>query len=641
MCRVLTCLLLFLSLPSFAEPIAPADTADAVDPYALEIKAFVDGYVTARMHDRRVVGVTVSIVRDGKRVYSRGYGFDDHEKRRCVDSSRSLFRPGSISKTFTWTALMQLYEQGKIKLDTDMSEYLPQIQLPNRFNKPITVLDLMAHRPGFEDAAIGHLIIDHPDHVQTLVDYLQTHQPAQVYPPGTTPAYSNYGTGLAGLIVANVSGVPFEDYVEEHLFKPLGMTSSTFREPWGPQRPGGLPETLRTNASKGYIRAGAGYEFTDYEFIGHIGPAGALATTADDMAQWMLAHLGNGAIGDARILNTKTALLMHQQSVTTHPDLPGIAHGFIETRLHGYPGYGHGGGTGHFLSDMVMVPDLGLGIFISTNTTEGGGRLIQGFARDFIRRFYPPGPLFPEEMAAAKESRQDVAGNWIVTRRSHTGPEKIATAMISISFERNGNLIVSGIGEPLRYSAAGEDHYRNVENPDDQIIFERDERGEPLKLLPSIPILIGTRPGLLDRNDVSAATLGLAALTFIGVLLCAWRRMGRGLLPMPAERRAAVMTTVASVAWLIALTLLAIGATTMEDPRIALFHYPTPIILTALWSILLAVLLTAAATVLAIPALQGGSWSMWRRLRHVLVIVVALLISLVLWNNNLVGFHHF
>lgn len=629
--RLFTSLLLLIAAFTHAEP---------ADPYVMELQGYVDGYVTARMNDRGVVGVTVSIVRDGQRVLSRGYGFDDRAKRRYVDSSRSLFRPGSISKTFTWTALMQLHEQGKVKLDADIQEYLPQIELPNRFNKPITVLDLMAHRPGFEDSSVGHLIIDRPERVQTLIEYLQTHQPAQVYPPGSTPAYSNYGTGLAGLIVANVSGMPFEDYVEQNLFRPLGMINSTFREPWGPQRPGAMTDAQKANISKGYIRRGADYEFTDYEFIGQLGPAGALATTADDMAQWMLAHLGNGAIGDTRILRPETAALMHQQSATLHPDLPGLAHGFIEYRLHGYAGYGHSGGTAHFLSDMVMIPELGLGIFVSTNTSEGGGRLVQGFARDLVRRFYPPGPLLPEAEPATEKPRQDISGAWIVSRRSHTGPEKFVTPLITIGFDAADQLIVGGVGEPSLFRAEGEDRYRGIDDPDDQIIVERNEQGEPVRLLTSIPILVGTRPGPFERLDVNGALLGGAVLLFIGVLLCAWRRMGRGLLPAPAERRAAVATTTAAATWIVALALIGIGAAGMSDPRAALFRYPTPAISASLWAILLAVLLTAIALALSIPALQGGTWTLWRRIRHGIVIVAALLVTLVLWNNNLVGFHH-
>jgi hypothetical protein len=441
--------------------------------------------------------------------------------------------------------------------------------------------------------------------------------------------------------VANVSGMPFEDYAEQHLFKPLGMVNSTFREPWDSQRPGAMPEELRGNVSRGYIRQGAGYESTTFEFIGHVGPAGALSTTADDMALWMLAHLGNGAIDDRRILAAETAEEMHRQHTTTHPDLPGMAHGFIETHLHGYRGYGHGGGTAHFLSDMVMVPELGLGIFISTNTTTGGGRLVNGFARDFIRRFYPPGPLHPEDSAATEPPRQDVSGDWVLSRRSFTGPERIATPAVQVSFDASDRLILTGLPDPSSYRHTGNDHYRGSDSPDDQIIFERDAAGKPLRMLPSVPIMTGTRPLFSDRVDVNGSIITFAILSFAGVLLCAWRRMGRGLAPLPAEKRAAMVTTLMAVAWLLVFVLVAVGAAGLADPRNALFHYPTLPLSGALWLTLIAVALTALAAILSIPALQGGTWTFWRRLRHGLTLMAALLVTMVFWNNNLVGFHHF
>ena len=215
-----------------------------------ELGAYVEGFVTGRMYDEGVVGVTVAIVKDGQRIFSRGYGFDDLEAQRHVDASRSLFRPGSISKTFTWTAIMQLHEQGELDLEEDIQSYLPNVAIAKAFDRPITVLDLMAHRPGFEESALGHLIGNKPEAVLSLVDYLNSHQPKRVYPPGEVPAYSNYGAGLAGLIVANVSGLPFEDYMEQRILLPLGMTHSTFREPWGSQRSGAMPHQCRTMSAR-------------------------------------------------------------------------------------------------------------------------------------------------------------------------------------------------------------------------------------------------------------------------------------------------------------------------------------------------------------------------------------------------------
>ncbi len=610
-----------------------------------ELGAWVDGFVIGRMLDEGVVGVTVSIVKDGQRILSRGYGYDDLEAGRHVDSSRSLFRPGSISKTFTWTAVMQLHEQGKLDLDADIQGYLPNVEIPSAFDKPITLLDLMAHRPGFEESALGHLIGNRPEAVLPLVEYLNSHQPKQVYPPGEVPAYSNYGTGLAGLIVANVSDMPFEDYIEQKLLLPLGMRHSTFREPWGDQRPGAMPESLKENVSKGYIRMGGEYEHTAFEFIGHLGPAGALSTTADDMALWMLAHLGNGALvesdgSERRILQTQTAQLMHSRHKTLDSRLPGIAHGFIEANVHGYSSYGHSGGTAHFLSDMIMIPELGLGVFISTNTSLGGGKVMNGFVRALVTRFFPPGPDYIELPATQIAASPDLSGSYILSRRAHTTIERLGFPVVSVQPARNGDLLLGGLGgEPVRFVALSADHFRSVLDSGSQIIFERDKDGHVARLLTSIPIMVGMPAGSLDRPDTVYGILVLCALVFVGVLLGIWHRSGRGLVSSPQERRAMWFTGAMAGVWLIALTLMVMGTLSIGDPRNIFFNFPGARFLAGMWAILAAVALTVLAIAFTPAALGNGTWTLRRRIRHVLVLTAACVTIWILWTLNAIGFN--
>ena len=621
--------------------------ARTIELNSTELGAYVDGFVTGRMRDEGVVGVTVAVVKDGQRVFSRGYGFDDLEARRHVDASRSLFRPGSISKTFTWTAIMQLHEQGKLDLEHDIQDYLPNVAIKTAFDRPITVLDLMAHRPGFEESALGHLIGNKPEAVLSLVDYLNSHQPKRVYPPGEVPAYSNYGAGLAGLIVANVSGMPFEDYMEQKVLLPLGMTHSTFREPWGSQRPGAMSRSMQDNVSKGYIRIGGEYQNTAFEFIGHLGPAGAMSTTADDMALWMLAHLGDGVLPDAgagevRILQTNTAQLMHTQQLTVDPRLPGMAHGFIEATVHGYPTYGHSGGTAHFLSDMIMVPELDLGVFISTNTSGGGGKVMNGFVRELVARFFPPGPDYIELPAEHLEASPDVFGPYILSRRAHTTVEKMAFPVASVQRATTGDLLLGGLDvEPSRFVTIAPDHFISINDSGSQLIFERDKDGHVTRLLTSIPIMIGTPAGFLERQDSVYGTLGLGALVFVGVLLGIWHRSGRNLQSTPMERRAMWLTGGMASVWLIALLLLIIGILAVSDPRNIFFNFPSPVFQSGLWAILLAVVLTVLATVYTPMALRNGTWTLSRRIRHVLVVVSGCVTTWVLWTLNAIGFNYF
>jgi CubicO group peptidase (beta-lactamase class C family) len=203
---------------------------------------------------------------------------------------------------FTWTAIMQLYEQGKLDLDRDVNEYL-DYKIPDAFGKPITLKNIMTHTPGFEEQIKDLFTVGNSKPV--LGEYLKTHIPGRVYPPGTVPAYSNYATAVAGYIVERVSGRPFDEYVAENILKPLKMTRSTFSQP--------LPSELAPLMSNGY-RLGSG-SAEAFEVVNPY-PAGSLSSSATDMAQFMIAHLQDGQLGDARILKPETARLMHSRLTT-------------------------------------------------------------------------------------------------------------------------------------------------------------------------------------------------------------------------------------------------------------------------------------------------------------------------------------
>src|SRR5581483_7570422 len=211
------------------------------------------------------------------------------DRRTPVDPERTLFRPGSVSKLFTWTAVMQLVEQGKIGLDTDINQYL-DFKIPARDGKPVTMRNLMQHTAGFEEQEKG--IISADPHSRGFEALLKQWVPTRVFAPGTTQAYSNYGASLAGYIVQRVSGEPFAAYIEKHIFEPLDMKLSSFRQP--------LPAALSPLMSKGYEVASA--EPRPFEIVGPA-PAGSLASPAVDMAHFMIAHLQDGEYNGKRILS--------------------------------------------------------------------------------------------------------------------------------------------------------------------------------------------------------------------------------------------------------------------------------------------------------------------------------------------------
>ena len=172
---------------------------------ATDVEAFLDGIVPFQLGRNDIAGATIAVVKDGKLLFAKGYGFADVQSKKPVSPQETLFRPGSISKLFTWTAIMQLYEQGKLDLDHDINEYL-DFKIPDAYGKPITLKNVMTHTPGFEEQIKD--LFDTKPVSPNLGQYLKTHIPGRIYPPGTVPAYSNYATAVAGYIVERVSGRP-------------------------------------------------------------------------------------------------------------------------------------------------------------------------------------------------------------------------------------------------------------------------------------------------------------------------------------------------------------------------------------------------------------------------------------------------
>ena len=391
--------------PADAMP-GPTDRLTAPD-----LEAWLDGFMPYALEQTDVAGSVVVVVKDGKVLLEKGYGFSDLAKRTPVDPARTLFRPGSTSKLFTWTAVMQLVEQGKLNLDEDVNKYI-DFKIPPYQGKPVTLRNIMTHTTGMEEVIRG-LIANDEKEILPLDATLKHWIPERVYAPGTTPAYSNYATALAGYIVQRVSGQPFDQYIAQHIFAPLGMQHSTFSQP--------IQKNLLAMTSKGYKTASDGKE-QPYEYI-NLAPAGSLASTGADMANFMIAHLQNGAFGDQRILREETAREMHGTAQASVGPLNKMMLGFYETTANGHRAIAHGGDTQWFHSDLQLFLDDGIGIYVSTNSAgkDGSARLIRdGLVTGFVNR-YLPGPERKDggvDAATAKQHAQLIAGSYNSSRRA-------------------------------------------------------------------------------------------------------------------------------------------------------------------------------------------------------------------------------
>jgi len=415
-------------IPAAAPTPAPAPTLPAAAPAAqsaaapaaaheltaVDANSWLDGFVPYALKTGDIAGAEVAIVKDGAVVTERGYGFSDVEKRTPVDPQVTMFRPGSVSKLIVWTAVMQQVEAGRIDLDADINRYL-DYNVTGMDGKPITMRELMQHTAGFEEHAKG--VISTSNNLPTFEEMLKAKVPARIFPPGSTPAYSNYGASLAGYIVERVSGEPFDSYLEKHIFQPLGMTHSSFRQP--------LPASLAPFMATGYRLASGAAE--PFEYVGPR-PAGSMSASADDMAHFMIAHLQDGEYHGNRILSAATAELMHNS-----PYVGGIGPlnrmelGFFETNINGREVIAHLGDTEFFHTSLHLFLKDNTGLYASFSS-PGKDAAVQTLRTQLFQEFadrYLPAAV-PHPVTAQVDARTQAAhaalmsGVWDVSRRAQT-----------------------------------------------------------------------------------------------------------------------------------------------------------------------------------------------------------------------------
>lgn len=412
------------TVPVAASPQASGDTlkSDTASPrgaplQAADLQAFSDGFFPYALSRGDVAGAVVAVVANGRILFEKGYGLSDIAARRPVNPKTTLFRLGSTSKVLTWTAVMQLVESGKLDLDRDVNAYL-DFKIPPRFGKPITLRNLMTHTAGFEES-FKQLMSPDKASTPSLESYVKAHLPTRIYPPGQVIAYSNYGATLAGYIMQRVSGEPFEVYVKRHIFGPLAMEHSTFEQP--------VPQPLQV--ATGYKRASEGpYPF---EYASDV-PAGALSSTADDMARFMIAHLQSGQLGAVRILKPSTVLQMHTVQFRPFAPLPGMALGFYGEDRNGEKIIGHAGDLISFHADLHLMPKAGVGVFIAMNSwgaNNASTSIRTAFFRAFLDRYFPAPKQNERPYASARADGKLISGRYSNSRQSTDNFASLATLL--------------------------------------------------------------------------------------------------------------------------------------------------------------------------------------------------------------------
>ena len=501
---------------------------------ATDVETFLDGFVPLQLEQDDIAGATIAIVKDGKLLFAKGYGYANVEKKQPVVVDATLFRPGSVSKLFTWTAVMQLAEQRKVDLDRDVNAYL-DFKIPEAFGKPITLKNLITHTPGFEEV-IKDLFVDSSKPVN-LGQYLKTHIPRRIYPPGTVSAYSNYGAALAGYIVERVSGRPFNQYVDENIFKPLGMTHSSFDQP--------LPKPLAAQLSNGYRSASDSPK--PFEAVGPA-PAGSLSSTATDMARFMTAHLQGGQYDGARILRPETVRLMHSRLYDLNPAANGMAYGFYEESRNGHRIIGHAGDTELFHTSLHLIPDANLGFFVSYNSAGIGKAEPRGqLWAAFMNRYFADSRV-PQTLSTAKEDAKSVAGSYFPSRRAEGSLLRAAAVMgeIVVTPAADGAITTSLVkranGKPMTLREVAPLVFQDADG-EDYFAFQRDRAGRMELMYSPYPVFIYQRVGVSqDRKVLMPVLIVSLALMVLALLLwpvaaLARRHYQRPLELTPQQRR--------------------------------------------------------------------------------------------------------
>ncbi len=632
-------------LAMHATPPPPSSTGLS-DPRELE--TFLDGVISVQLADDHIPGATIAVVKDGRLFFAKGYGDADRQHGKLVSATTTLFRVGSVSKLFTWTAVMQLAEQGKVNLHADVNTYLKTFHIPATYPQPITLAHLLTHSAGFEDRGTG-IFAPTTSALKPLGQWLAENMPARVRPPGELTAYSNYGAALAGYIVEQVSGMPFKQYIEQHLFQPLDMRHSTFRQP--------VPGELAADLSQGYTHTNGIYRPDPFEAV-QVAPAGSMSTTAADLANFMIAHLQNGRLDTQRILQEATVKDMHMQHFTNDPHVSGMAYGFYEQNLNNQRLLVHGGDTILFHSLLALLPEHNVGVFVSYNSA-GGGSARDTLLQAFLDHYFPASKgAIPQPPAGFAGRISQISGNYWPTRRSYTTYEKLGMLIstVSVSDGGNGRLLISLGGQTMTFVEVAPWVFHQVDGPG-SVVFRPDHEGIVM-LIGNIPIEAFNKVAWYDAPNVHVLLVVACVLLFLSALLL-WplgfvrrairKKFGRkvdlegsqtqqsheqgkhpgkrmGIRPFLASWLAGVLCAL-NVLFLIGLQL------TISNPLNIAFGVP-PILTTLFVLALVSAVLTVSVLISTILVWWGHFWSVGRRVHYTLVALAALAFAweLVYWN---------
>ena len=329
------------------------------------------------LNRRPTVGLAVGVVRNGSLEFFYGHGLADIGSNTPITED-TVFRIGSITKTFTAIAVMQLWEQGLIDLDAPANDYLRAYQLTpaSPSFRPTTLRQLLTHTGGIPEQvpSYGFLLPDYGESVKlgrrvpSLAEYYRGSLRVAVE-PGTMFIYGDHGFATLGQIVEDVSGKPLDRYFRDHIFEPLGMADTDLLR----------SEHVQSRLATGYkLGSGGPKAITDRQIVP--AAAGSIYSTTRDMARYVAALLGGGSNEHGSVLKRETLATMFEPQYQADPRIPGMGLGFMRGNLGGHPAVEHQGILPGFNSQIWLAPNDGVGVLVFTN---GAGQAVMWMPAEF------------------------------------------------------------------------------------------------------------------------------------------------------------------------------------------------------------------------------------------------------------------
>lgn len=404
----------------------------------------IDSLVSIKMASEHIPGLAFIVVKDGKVLLKKGYGYAQlGSTMQKVNPDSTIFRIGSISKTFTATSLLQLVDKKKVNLHSDVNIYLKSIKVSDTFEKPVTPSHLLSHSAGFDEIGKGRVVYS-KDELIPLSSFLKDRL-IRVRPAGVVPAYSTYGIAVAGLIVEELSNLSLESYFKKNIWEPLGMNMTCIE----------VPSHLQRYVALGYEYENGTNTLQPWEWY-HTFPASSINSTVVDMGKYMQMYLNFGKFNNRVILSKKRASEVQERQISVHPKVGGFGYGFYENEWDGINTFDHGGDMAGFSSYMVLAKEDNIGIFIVHH--HENNNLRRDVVSTIIKYFHPSSKkLTPERNLDIKVDSISFAGEYHWLSNCITCPDSNKQQKYKLKANEDGTL--SGFGrtffqtEPLLFKS--------------------------------------------------------------------------------------------------------------------------------------------------------------------------------------------